>query len=168
MIVLVDYVARGLGQGLQTGAQYWVVFGLGAIVGPVLSGHLADRAGFGPALRIAFLLQGLAVALPALGFVGHGMLIVSSAVVGAFTPGIVPLVLGRVQELLVHHPALQKAAWSRATSGFALLQAVAACAMSWLLAHTHSDYTLLFATGTAAIVLALTVDLVVAALRPVR
>jgi predicted MFS family arabinose efflux permease len=57
MIFLVDFVARGLGQGLAVGAQYWVVFGLGAIVGPVLSGYLADRVGFGAALRIAFAVQ---------------------------------------------------------------------------------------------------------------
>jgi len=40
--------------------------------------------------------------------------------------------------------------------------------MSWLLAHSHGDYTLLFATAVAAIVLALAVDLIVAAVRPDR
>ena len=38
MIFLVDFVARGMGQGLQTGAQYWVLFGIGATVGPLLAG----------------------------------------------------------------------------------------------------------------------------------
>jgi predicted MFS family arabinose efflux permease len=160
MIFLVDFVARGLGQGLAVGAQYWVVFGLGAIVGPVLSGYLADRVGFGAALRIAFAVQAVALALPAAGLIGHGGLIVSSAVVGAFTPGIVPLVLGRVQELLAHHPSLQKAAWSRATTGFAVLQASAAYGMSWLLGHSGGNYALLFALGCGAIVLALLADLV--------
>ncbi|MGJ7525568.1 YbfB/YjiJ family MFS transporter [Variovorax sp. GB1P17] len=167
MIFLVDFVARGLGQGLAVGAQYWVVFGLGAIVGPVLSGYLADRVGFGPALRIAFAVQAVALALPAAGLIGHGGLIVSSAVVGAFTPGIVPLVLGRVQELLAHHPALQKAAWSRATTGFAVLQASAAYGMSWLLGHSGGDYALLFALGCGAIVLALLTDLVASGVRRV-
>jgi len=160
MIFLVDFVARGLGQGLAAGAQYWVVFGLGAIVGPVLSGHLADRAGFGTALRIAFAVQAVALVLPAAGVIGHGGLIVSSVIVGAFTPGIVPLVLGRVQELLAHHPSMQKAAWSRATTGFAVLQASAAYGMSWLLGHSGGDYALLFALGCGAIVLALLTDLV--------
>lgn len=168
MIFLVDFVARGLGQGLAVGAQYWVVFGLGAIVGPVFSGYLADRTGFGPALRIAFVLQTAALALPALGFIGHGGLIVSSAIVGAFTPGIVPLVLGRVQELLAHHPSLQKAAWSRATTAFAVLQASAAYGMSWLLAQSGGNYTWLFALGGAALVLALLTDLVVSRVRPAR
>lgn len=166
MIFLVDFVARGLGQGLAVGAQYWVVFGLGALVGPVLSGWLADRVGFATALRIAFVLQAAALALPALGLIGHGGLIVSSAVVGAFTPGIVPLVLGRVQELLAHHPAMQKPAWSRATTGFAVLQASGAYGMSWLLAHAGGGYALLFAVGGVAIVLALVTDIVARRLHP--
>jgi len=58
----------------------------------------------------------------------------SSVVVGAFTPGIVPLALGRVQELLVHHSTEQKGAWIRATTSFAVLQAVAASGMSYLFA----------------------------------
>lgn len=168
MIFLVDFVARGLGQGLAVGAQYWVVFGLGAIVGPVLSGYLADRVGFGAALRIAFGVQAAALALPALGLIGHGGLIVSSAVVGAFTPGIVPLVLGRVQELLAHHPSLQKAAWSRATTGFAVLQASAAYGMSWLLGHSGGNHALLFSLGAGALVLALLTDLVAGRLHRVR
>ena len=168
MIFLVDFVARGLGQGLAVGAQYWVVFGLGAIVGPVLSGYLADRVGFGAALRIAFGVQAAALALPALGLIGHGGLIVSSAVVGAFTPGIVPLVLGRVQELLAHHPSLQKAAWSRATTGFAVLQASAAYGMSWLLGQSGGNHALLFSLGAGALVLALLTDLVAGRLHRVR
>jgi len=160
MVFLVDYVARGLGQGLAVGSRYWVVFGLGAVVGPLLSGHLADRIGFGPALRLAYLIQAAAVAIPALGLFGTGGLIVSSALVGAFTPGIVPLVLGRVQELLAHHPALHREAWSRATTGFAVLQAVAAYGMSFLLVRSGGGYALLFGLGTAAIVLALAIDVV--------
>jgi predicted MFS family arabinose efflux permease len=115
MIFLVDFVARGLGQGLHTGAEYWVLFGLGAIVGPVLSGHLADLIGFGPALRLAYLIQATAVALPLFGS-GSAWLIVSSVGVGAFTPGIIPLVLGRVHELVAHHPDAQKELGARRAS----------------------------------------------------
>jgi hypothetical protein len=35
MVFLVDYVARGLGAGPHVGALIWVMYGLGAIVGPV-------------------------------------------------------------------------------------------------------------------------------------
>jgi len=160
MIFLVDFIARGLGQGLNSGAEYWVLFGLGAIVGPLLSGHLADRTGFGPALRLAYLIEAVAVALPAFA-PGPFWLIISSVVVGAFTPGIVPLVLGRVHELLKHQPAAQKGAWSRATTSFAILQALAAYCMSFLLVRSGEDYLLLFALGAGALVLALCIDLVV-------
>jgi predicted MFS family arabinose efflux permease len=159
MIFLVDFVARGLGEGVRVGAEYWVLFGLGATVGPVLAGHLADRAGFGPALRLAFFLQACAVAIPALGL-GESWLIVSSMVVGAFVTGTVPLVLGRIHELLPHHPHQQKAAWSLATITFALFQAVAAYVHSFIFTETGGDYRLLFLIGTAAIVLALAIDLI--------
>ncbi|MCB8882172.1 YbfB/YjiJ family MFS transporter [Acidisoma cellulosilytica] len=160
MLFLVDYVARGLGQGLDSGAQYWVLFGLGAIIGPVLTGHLADRTGFGPALRLAFFIQAGAVILPALG-TGTAGLILSSLVMGAFTPGIVPLVLGRVHELLAHHPSAQKQAWSTATTAFALLQAGGAYGLTYLLTATGGDYRLLFVIGACAFALGLGIDLVV-------
>lgn len=161
MIFLVDFVARGLGQGIEVGAEYWVLFGLGATIGPILAGHLADRAGFGPALRLAFFLEACAVAIPAAGLAGP-WLIVSSLVVGAFVTGTVPLVLGRIHELLPHHPPQQKAAWSMATVGFALFQAAAAYGLSFIFAHSGGNYRLLFAIGTAAMILALAIDLVTA------
>ncbi|SAK78012.1 YbfB/YjiJ family MFS transporter [Caballeronia ptereochthonis] len=158
MIFLVDFVARGLGKGVDAGAEYWVLYGLGAIAGPLLSGHLADRAGFGPALRVAYLLQLAAVAIPAVSS-NAALLIVSSVLVGAFTPGIVPLVLGRVNELLAHHPAAQKGAWSTATTGFAVLQALAAYGLSFLFSKSGGDYRMLFAIGSAALGVALAIDL---------
>ncbi|SME99567.1 Predicted arabinose efflux permease, MFS family [Tistlia consotensis] len=158
MIFLVDFVARGLGQGIEAGAAYWVLFGLGATAGPILAGALADRTGFGTALRLAFLLEACAVAIPALGL-GQAWLIASSVVVGAFVTGTVPLMLGRIGELLPHHPAQQKAAWSRATAAFALFQAAAAYLLSFVFAESGGDYRLLFVAGTAAMVLALAIDL---------
>jgi predicted MFS family arabinose efflux permease len=160
MIFLVDFVARGLGQGLQAGAEYWVLFGIGAVVGPLLTGHLADRTGFGPALRLAYIAQAVGVLLPLLGLGAPG-LIVSSLVVGAFTPGIVPLALGRVHELLAHHPAAHKGAWSKATTSFAVLQAAAAYGLSFLFVQSGGNYRLLFEVGGVALALALAVDPVV-------
>jgi predicted MFS family arabinose efflux permease len=160
MLFLVDFVARGLKQGLDSGAQYWVLFGLGAIVGPVLSGHLADRIGFRSALRWAFIAQALGVLLPVVS-TGAPSLIVSSFVVGAFTPGVVPLVLGRIHELVPHDVSAQKAAWSAATTAFALLQAAAAYGLTFVFAQTGGAYRLLFMVGASAVVLALGIDLAV-------
>ncbi|MGN6581821.1 MAG: YbfB/YjiJ family MFS transporter [Bordetella sp.] len=159
MIFLVDFIARGLGRGVAVGAGYWVIFGVGATIGPVLAGALADRTGFGPALRIGFILEIVGVAIPALGR-DPAWLIVSSLIVGAFVTGTVPLVLGRIHELLAHHPSLQGPAWRTATVGFALFQAVAAYGLSFLFAHDGQDYRLLFVIGTAAMVLALFIDIV--------
>src|SRR5262249_13582762 len=125
MIFLVDFIARGLGQGLSAGAHYWVLFGLGAVGGPLLSGYLADRTGFGPALRLALVIEAFAVALPAFSS-SPAWLIVSTIVVGAFMTGMIALVLGRMHELLRHYPAAHKGAWSKATIGFAIAQAFAA------------------------------------------
>lgn len=88
MVFLVDFVARGLGRGIHAGARYWVLFGLGAVAGPVLAGLLADRIGFGPALRLALMIQAAAVALPIVTANALGLAL-SSLVVGAAVPGVV-------------------------------------------------------------------------------
>ncbi|NBB11007.1 YbfB/YjiJ family MFS transporter [Pseudomonas sp. SLFW] len=161
MIFLVAFIAHGLNKGLEVGAQYWVLFGIGATLGPLLAGVLADRVGFGLALRLSFILEGVCVCIPALGL-GTPWLMASSVVVGAFVTGTVPLVLGRVHELLAHHPAQQAAAWRTATVGFALFQAVAAYGFSYLFTYSGSNYALLFVIGTGAIALAFLIDIVAA------
>ncbi|SDH89326.1 Predicted arabinose efflux permease, MFS family [Bradyrhizobium sp. Rc2d] len=157
MIFIVDFVARGLGQGIAAGSRYWVLYGLGAIVGPLVTGHLGDRSGFGPALRTAFLIEAAAVLLPTVSTAPLS-LIVSSAVVGGFTPGIVPLVLGRIHELVPHSAEQQRATWSHTTTSFALFQAAAAYGFSWIYAQTGNDYLVLFGLGGGAVVLALVID----------
>ena len=158
MVFIVDFVARGLGQGIAAGARYWVLYGLGAIVGPLVTGHLGDRSGFGPALRAAFLIEAAAVLLPTVSTAPLS-LIVSSVVIGGFTPGIVPLLLGRIHELVPHSAEQQRGAWSHATTSFALFQAAAAYGFSWIYAQTGGDYLILFGLGGVAVVLALTIDL---------
>ena len=157
MVFLVDFVARGLGQGIHAGARYWVLFGLGAVVGPMLAGALADRIGFGPALRLALVIQALAVALPTV-TANSLWLAVSSLVVGAAVPGVVPLVLGRVHELLPNDAEGQRAAWSVTTMAFALGQAAGAYGLAFLFASGR-PYTTLFAVGAAALTLGLVIDL---------
>ncbi|KKB60927.1 hypothetical protein WM40_26310 [Robbsia andropogonis] len=98
----------------------------------MLAGMLADKTGFGLALRIGFVLEIFGIVIPAL-TVAASLLIVSSIIVGAFVTGTVPLVLGRIHEILAHHPSLHGPAWRTATVGFALFQAVAAYGLSILL-----------------------------------
>ncbi|WFU35892.1 YbfB/YjiJ family MFS transporter [Bradyrhizobium brasilense] len=158
MVFLVDFVARGLGQGIAAGSHYWVLYGIGAVVGPLLTGHLADRAGFAAALRAAFLIEAVAVALPAV-TTSPAVLIVSSLIVGGFTPGIVPLVIGRIHELIPHSAASQRSAWAQATTTFALFQAAGAYGLSWLFARSGGDYALLFVIGAAGVAVALAIEL---------
>lgn len=158
MIFLVAFVAHGLGQGLAVGSQYWVLFGVGAMLGPLLAGALAGRVGFGPALRLALVVDAASVCVPALG-TSTPWLITSSVMVGAFVTGTVPLVLGRVHELLAHHPAQQAGAWRAATVGFALTQAVGAYGLSYLFTRSGGQYGLLFALGASAIALAFIINL---------
>ncbi|NYH15733.1 YbfB/YjiJ family MFS transporter [Paraburkholderia bryophila] len=168
MVLLVDYVARGLGRGAAIGADYWVLYGVAAIVGPVLCGNVADRIGSGKAYRLALFLQALAVAMLALS--GSTVaLVIATVILGIFTPGIVTLALGRIHELVPHDHTEQRAAWSRATTAFALFQALGGYGYSYLFSHSHNNYALIFICGAVALGVAFVADLVVArvgALRP--
>lgn len=160
MVLLVDYVARGLGQGASAGAGYWVLYGVAAIAGPLLAGAIGGKLGFRNAYRLAMLLQGLAVGLLAASH--HTVALwLSTIVLGTFTPGIVPLVLGRVQEMLPHDATAQRAAWSRATIAFALCQALGGYGYAYLFAQSHENYRLIFMCGAVAMAVAFVTDFAV-------
>jgi predicted MFS family arabinose efflux permease len=159
MVFLVDFIARNLEQGLHEAARYWVIFGLGALVGPLAGGHVGDRIGFRTALRLAFVAQALCVALPLITVSGIG-LAVSSFVVGAFVPGCVAITIGRTRELIPGDPARQAAAWGLCTTAFALGQAIAGSAFSFIFAYSENAYPILFLSAAGALLLALAIDLV--------
>lgn len=159
MVFLVDYVARGLGWGVIAGSVFWVIYGVGAAVGPLACGFAADRIGYARALRGALLLQVVMVAIPIF-TVSPIFLGVSSFVVGAFTPGIVPLTLGRLREMLPHLAARQQTAWSRATTSFALMQAAAAYAMSFVFDYSSGQYRLLFILAALTLLIAFAIQMV--------
>lgn len=160
MILLVDYVVRGLGGSAQLGAIFWIIYGVAAIAGPVICGFVADRIGYRSSYRVALLLQAVAGVLLATNS-STVSLIVATSLLGVFTPGIVPLVLGRTQEIIRHDHAAQRQAWSHATTAFALFQAIGGYGYSYLFAHSGQNYSLVFAIGAAALALALLVDFVV-------
>lgn len=143
----VDYIARELGQGLATGSGYWVLFGLGAVCGPVVAGMLAARIDFRPALAIALAVKAAAVALPL--FSSDAIALgVSSFVVGLLVPATVTLTSGAVVSLCP--PARQQQFWGWATLVFALAQAASAYGMSWGYARSGS-YLPLFAFAFVAL-----------------
>jgi predicted MFS family arabinose efflux permease len=157
MVFLVDYVARGLGDGPQVGAMVWVMYGLGSIVGPVTYGCLADKLGARASIRLVLVVQALAVGL--LPFAGSFTALALLAVIlGSFPPGIVPLALARVHELLPNHHQ-QQLAWSRATVSFATFQALSGFAYSALFNSSGGHHRLLFMIAAGAIVVALMLEL---------
>ena len=156
MVFLSDFIARDLGRGVVAGAHFWALFGLGAVVGPALSGHLGDRIGFGWALRLTFAVQAVCVGLLAISD-STAALVLSSVVIGASAPGIAPLALGRAH-VLASDSATRQAAWRGATIAFAVGQAVAAYGFSFLLA-ADIGYPTVFALAAAALVVAFVLDL---------
>ncbi|WP_166225433.1 YbfB/YjiJ family MFS transporter [Pseudomonas atagonensis] len=156
MVFLVDYVARGLGAGAHVGALVWVMYGLGAIVGPVSYGFLADRLGARSSIRLVLVVQAITLGLLA---VSHSFLALAmlAVILGSFPPGIVPLALARVHELVPDHHR-QQIAWSRATVSFATFQALAGFAYSALFNATGGHHALLFVIAAGAILLALLLE----------
>lgn len=157
IVFFVDFIARGLEKGIAIGAGYWVIFGIGASVGPLLGGLLADRIGFRNALRFTYALQAAVVALPIFD-VGTIGLALSGLIAGASAPGVVALTIGRTQELLPSEDA-RRLAWRNCTLMFALAQAIGAYLMSYIFAQTQG-YAILFALGAGALALSLVLDVV--------
>ncbi|POF38837.1 hypothetical protein B0D71_29290 [Pseudomonas laurylsulfativorans] len=157
MVFLVDYVARGLNAGAHVGALIWVMYGLGAIVGPVSYGFLADQLGAKAGIRIVLVLQALAVGLLSISS-SFAALALLAVILGSFPPGIVPLALARVHELIPGHHQ-QQVAWSRATVSFATFQALSGFAYSALFNATGGHHALMFVIAFGAIVVALLLEL---------
>lgn len=154
MVFLVDFVARGLGVGTHLGSVFWAIYGIGAIAGPPLYGYLADRAGPKPTIRLVSLV--FAVALAAI-YLTDNLIVLAclTVVVGSFAPGIVPLALARVHEMLPHNAKRQNIAWGRASIISAASMAVAAYGFSALFNATGGNHRLLFLTAAALLVVSL-------------
>lgn len=154
---LVDMAARELGYGIGAGAALWVLFGLGAIVGPVAAGRAGDRFGFRPVLLVMLVIQVAAVGVAWIS--GNLWVLGASAfIMGGCTPGIAPVVLGRVRELIPHDPRGQRAVWSLATTAFAIGQAGGAFALSGVLGKI-GHYPPLFGISAAVLMLAFSLKL---------
>lgn len=161
MVFLVDYVARGMHRDLHTASLFWVVYGAGATAGPMLYGMAGDRLGTGAATRLALVLQIVAAAVM---IFAHdlALLLLATLVIGSFPAGVVPLTLSRIRHTLQHDTQAQGAAWSRATTVFALFQALAGYAYAWVFAATGGAHRVPMAIGACAFVLALLSDLLLA------
>jgi len=142
-IFWVDYVARALGLGPVWGSVSWVGFGLGAMVGPVAVGYLADRLGLGRTVALAFLVKSLAIAL-AIVTANPLALTLSAFLVGALSPGMATLISARLHELV--DPRTHGKAWGLATLSFSATQALGGIGMSSAFAALKS-YTPIYGAG---------------------
>mgnify|MGYP001031482286 CR=1 FL=1 len=160
MVFFVDFIARGLGAGAHLGSLFWILYGVGAIFGPPVYGLLADRIGARPTMRYVLLVQLLAVAGLCVTD-NHLCLALLTLLIGAFPPGIVPLMLARVRETVTGHAHAerQNVAWGRATTIFAAFQAIAGYSYSAIFNASGGSHRLLFMIGGVAIAVALIADL---------
>ncbi len=142
-----DYITGELQRPLAEAGFFWACFGAGAACGPYLTGAIADRIGLTATLFIAFSLKAAGVALPLVAD-GAAALLVSSVVVGFFSPGIVGAASGYALEIggAEHH----RRYWTAMNFGFSLAQAGAASAMVWLMGARQS-YALLFVISSSAL-----------------
>ena len=155
IVFLVDYASRGLDYGLQAASLFWVFFGLGALIGPICAGRLGDQIGFRSALGVVLAIEVFAVGLPAVS--GNPIALGASCVLaGAFVPGVVPLILGWLHDLIPGDEA-RRSAWGRATMAFAAGQAAGGFMFSFVFAHSGGRYPLLFGLGAGALAIALVI-----------
>ncbi|MFZ6647726.1 YbfB/YjiJ family MFS transporter [Undibacterium sp. TJN25] len=159
MIFLVDFIARGLGAGTHLGSLFWILYGVGAMLGPPLYGFLVDRIGARAAVRLLVLLQALAIMGLAVSS-SHLLIALLTIVIGTFPPGIVPLVLAWIREKAPGDGAAQNIAWSKATIVFAASQAVGGYGYSAIFSHSEGNHRLLFELGATALAIALAADII--------
>jgi predicted MFS family arabinose efflux permease len=157
MVFLVDFVARGLHKGIETGSGYWILFGLGAAAGPILAGWAADSFGFKASLRIALAVEAFAAALLIFNN-STAALTITSILIGSSAPINVTLVLGRVRELAPS--GRENSAWSTATIIFSIAQTFAAYLDSYIFASTGERYEYIFAIGSAAFAAAFALEVI--------
>lgn len=97
-IYWVDYIVRGLGQPMGEGALQWSLVGLGALLGTVIWGRLADRIGLNAGLVAVFAALSASIILPVL-LPGAAVIIFSSLVFGS-QPGSSAVIASRAQRAM--------------------------------------------------------------------
>ncbi|MBT5664784.1 MAG: YbfB/YjiJ family MFS transporter [Rhodospirillaceae bacterium] len=144
-IYWVDYIARGLDQGVAAGGAQWVLVGVGAVGGTYLAGWLADRIGFGVALVLVFAVLAFGVALPVI-VATPAALVASSLIFGA-QPALSTVIAGRARQVV--GPRDMPHVWRWMVLAVGLGQTVAGYGLVTLFNVTGS-YTPVFLIGGAA------------------
>ena len=156
-----DYITRELHRPLAAAGFFWGCFGLGAACGPYLTGMLADRFGLTRTLGVGFTLKALGVALPLVA-TGTPALLVSSVLVGFFSPGIVGAASSYALE--IGGAAQHRRNWTAMNLCFSLAQAGGASAMVALMGG-RASYAVLFWISSAALAVSALCIVAIALLR---
>lgn len=151
----VEYLVHGLNKPIAVGGAFWMVFGMGAAIGPLFSGMVADHLGFRKTLVACFALKALAIAMPLMS-TSMPSLFLSSFVVGALTPTMGALVSGRAAE--IGGAANHQRNWAMLTFFYSGAQAGGGYAMAYLYATTHS-FKILFILGASLLAMATAIAL---------
>lgn len=145
---LVDYVVHEVGASLAAGGFYWSMFGLGAAVGPLITGPLADRYGTRRCLAVGFAAKSLAAILPVWSS-RPSVLLASAVLMGVCTPGLLALVSAYTLEIVGAQE--YRAAWGKATFGFSVAQGLGGFAMAIAVSHLSSYKPLMMASALALV-----------------
>jgi predicted MFS family arabinose efflux permease len=142
MVYLADLAARGRGLGVAYGGLAWLCFGLGGLLGGVLSGRVTDRIGALPTLRLWLAVQVLALGLALLPVAA--LVLPAAATAGFAAIGVTTVTLTLAREVAEDRAA---ALWVRCTAAFAVVQAGLGFALAALFAATGESHAAVFGTG---------------------
>jgi predicted MFS family arabinose efflux permease len=148
-IYWVDYIVRGLGKPMAEGALQWSLVGLGALLGTVLWGRIADRIGLNAGLVAVFAALSASIVLPVL--IPGGAIIVFSSLVFGSQPGSSAVIASRAQQAMGAASMVPLWRWMVVSVGIA--QIVGGIGLVELYNRT-GDYRPVFLAGGVAMGLA--------------
>lgn len=161
MVYLADFIARDLGRGVTSASHFYVIYGIGALIGPLVYAALSPRIGLRTTLRVAFGVQ-LAAVLLLLAGGDDVTLVLSSFLAGLGMPGLVALFLARSQQIADGDPLRHRALWGLVIVSFSVAQTITAFIVSYLLrvyGENGIGYPLLFVAAAIAVIITFLVDL---------
>ncbi|MCJ8284443.1 MULTISPECIES: YbfB/YjiJ family MFS transporter [unclassified Halomonas] len=157
MIFLVDFLSRGLGHSIQVGSTLLIVFGIGAVGGPIVAGRMSDAVGIIATTRLMIVL-----CIPSIGVLAMDASLIGIAlsclVTGSAVTAIPSVVLGRIKEL-TRSPIRRRQAWATATACYAIAQTTTSFFLAETLRFSGERYDLLFLICTALMGIALAIQL---------
>lgn len=132
MVFLADYIARDLGRGVSVGAHFFLLYGAGAVIGPLISTLGSRSIGLRTTLEVEIGVQFVAVALLLAGS-STVTLAVASFLGGLAMPALIATFLLRSQQITEGDPSRHRALWGVATASFALGMSIAAFGITLLI-----------------------------------